>query len=273
VSAKLIAETGDFEGAEYPVRTQGIVLGRLKSNDVEVRDTKASRRHTRVGFAGGKWVVEDLKSSNGTFLNGSKIEARSPLVPGDKISIGKTIYRFELKVAAAGSAQAGTRSKPQAKPRPATNKPAAAGHAPRPAAKPQPRPVETRAPAETIEPEELHLEEPEELGLDDPGDAPAAPKAPVAPKAPMAPKPAERPAVSGQPLVALGSGAGRSRTGLLGGEITQRDWRYQAVIYTVMAVVFAAVVYGAFALTSGALGDPVEKTPVGPPAGAEGAAG
>lgn len=251
--AKLIAETGEFAGAEYPIGAKPLVLGRLKSNDIEVRDTKASRKHTRVGRAGGVWVVEDLKSSNGTFVNGEKIEARVELHAGDTIAIGKTVYRFEPEDDRPAAAP-----KPQAKPKP------------RPAAPPpvedEPDDLDDLGAIEavdeidgTMEPQELSLEEPEELGLDDGGpSAPSAPAAPAAPKAPAAP----RPAVRGQALVSINSVQRASRTGLLGEDIGQRGPLFQALIYLVGLIVFCAMVYGAFTLAVGAMGDGPDDVPV-----------
>lgn len=253
--AKLVAETGDFAGAEYPIGGKPLVLGRLKSNDIEVRDTKASRKHTRVGRAGGKWVVEDLKSSNGTFVNGEKIEARVELHAGDTIAIGKTVYRFDPE-----AGQAPAKPKPAAKPQP---KPA-----PQPA--PQPRPAPVEEPDEldvidaTMEPQELSLEEPEELGLDGdgPGTAPVAPAAPSRPTAPKGPA-APRPAVRGQAIVSINSVQKPARTGILGEDIGQRGALFQGLIYLAGLALFVAIVYGAFALATGAMGDGPDEVPAG----------
>jgi len=236
--AKLVAETGEFAGAEYPIGNTPLVLGRLKSNDVEVRDTKASRKHLRVGKAGGKWLVEDLKSSNGTFVNGAKIEGRVQLHAGDTIAIGQTVYRFDPEGGASATA---------AKPKPA----------------PEPDPPESDLDQidATMEPQELSLEEPEELGLD--GDAPAAPAAPAAPKAPSAPAP--KPPVRGQALVSINSVQKASRTGLLGEDIAQRGALFQGLIYLAGAALFCALVYGAYALAVGAMGDGIEEVAVDEP--------
>jgi predicted component of type VI protein secretion system len=260
--ARLVAESGEFAGATYPVKPAGIVLGRLKTNDVEVTDTKASRRHTRVALHEGAWFVEDLQSSNGTFLNGAKIE-RSELVSGDKISIGTTVYRFEADDAS-GPVAAPPRSatgavptpaaagaKPAAPPKPAAKPPAAA--APKPAA---PKPVD--------EPEELHLEEPEELGLDAPA-APASGGAPAAPRAPKAPAPggAKKPvSATGHGIVTITGPTRPARFGLLTQDLGQRDWRYQLVIWAGAIALFVGLVWGAFRLMDGLLGEPTEPQPV-----------
>jgi len=248
--ARLIAETGEYAGAEYPLTPKGAVLGRLKSNDIEVVDTKASRRHTRVALHAGAWFVEDLQSSNGTFLNGAQIE-RAEITTGDKISIGKTVYRFE------DDEESGAVAAPP--PRPAAQ--------PAPARRPAPKP----APAPVDEPDELHLEEPEELGLDDGGgaDAPAAPRAPAAPSS--KPQPTPKPAVSatGHGLVSLSGTPRGARSGMLGGEVGQRDWRFQLLVYVAAGAIFVGLTWGAFRLMDGLLGDPAEPQPVPAPAAGE----
>ncbi|MEZ5963240.1 MAG: FHA domain-containing protein [Planctomycetota bacterium] len=74
------------DGREVEVR-DGLVLGRLASADVVVNDSKASRRHAVVHCAGSVAEIEDLASSNGTMLNGKKVQRRA-LRDGDAIQIG-----------------------------------------------------------------------------------------------------------------------------------------------------------------------------------------
>jgi predicted component of type VI protein secretion system len=70
-----------------------MVLGRAPKCDVVLKDTKASRRHARVVVEGSVTEIEDLESSNGTFLNGNQIRRRL-LRDGDEITIGTTALRF-----------------------------------------------------------------------------------------------------------------------------------------------------------------------------------
>lgn len=73
----------------------GLLLGRDKPADVIVEDVFASARHARITPRGPYNFVEDLGSTNGTYLNGSRLEGSERLSPGDKITIGDTEFRYE----------------------------------------------------------------------------------------------------------------------------------------------------------------------------------
>ncbi|MCI0343034.1 MAG: FHA domain-containing protein, partial [Planctomycetales bacterium] len=152
---KLVAESGQFQGAEYPLASAPVVLGRLPQNDIQVNDNKASRRHTRLQPQGADWFVEDLQSSNGTYLNGKKLAGPMALRDGDKISIGTTIYRFVLVGTATGPpppkvplAPAATRTvpAPAAAPRPPAPPPVPVPGPARPAPAPARPPLDAATP-------------------------------------------------------------------------------------------------------------------------------
>ncbi len=73
----------------------GLMLGRDKPADVIVDDVFASARHARIAPRGPYNFLEDLGSTNGTYLNGSRVDAPERLTPGDKIAIGDTEFRYE----------------------------------------------------------------------------------------------------------------------------------------------------------------------------------
>lgn len=73
----------------------GLMLGRDKPAEVIVEDVFASARHARISPRGPDNVLEDLGSTNGTYLNGSRVERPERLSPGDKITIGDTEFRYE----------------------------------------------------------------------------------------------------------------------------------------------------------------------------------
>jgi len=91
--AKIVIVEGPDAGKEFTVE-QAAILGRLDTNDIPVRDTKASREHAKIYRQGAKYAVVDLNSSNGTFVNGSKV-TKHQLEPGDEIQIGVVVLRFE----------------------------------------------------------------------------------------------------------------------------------------------------------------------------------
>ena len=62
-------------------------VGRSPANDLVVSDPEVSRRHAMLRFRDGKWIVEDLRSRNGTAVNGVRV-GRCELRPGDRVVIG-----------------------------------------------------------------------------------------------------------------------------------------------------------------------------------------
>jgi len=94
-SARLVVESvpGHERGMEYDVE-DGATLGR---GDVEIHleDPFASTRHARLVRQGGVVVIEDLGSTNGTYLNEELLEGPRPLHPGDRIRIGDSTFMFE----------------------------------------------------------------------------------------------------------------------------------------------------------------------------------
>ena len=69
-------------------------LGRGVECELRLDDTYASQQHARIFDRGGNWYVEDLGSTNGTFVNEQKLVAPAMLTPGDKIRVGTTIVEL-----------------------------------------------------------------------------------------------------------------------------------------------------------------------------------
>jgi len=76
-----------------------LTIGRQSTNDVVVLEERASRKHCRIVREGGAYVLQDLDSANGTYLNGAKV-ARQPLEHGDEIRIGNAVLTFQATEAA-----------------------------------------------------------------------------------------------------------------------------------------------------------------------------
>jgi hypothetical protein len=81
-------------GAAYDL-TSGAVLGRGKEADIILEDTFSSSKHARLIPQGDAIVLEDLGSTNGTFLNGEPLSGPQPLHDGDRIRIGDSEFTFE----------------------------------------------------------------------------------------------------------------------------------------------------------------------------------
>jgi len=70
-------------------------MGRDAGNDIAVPDEAASARHASLEIHDGEWWIEDLGSTNGTLVNGVRIEKRERVRPGDEIAIGRVALRLE----------------------------------------------------------------------------------------------------------------------------------------------------------------------------------
>jgi hypothetical protein len=76
--------------------THHLTVGRREPCAILLRDDAVSGRHARFVDAGGRWNVEDLGSTNGTFVNGARISRPVELQPGDVITVGNASWRYEL---------------------------------------------------------------------------------------------------------------------------------------------------------------------------------
>ncbi len=86
-------------GRVVPVSGGRVVVGRSRECDIRVDDGNVSRRHFELVREGSStWVVLDLGSTNGTEVNGRKVQRRTPLDDGDRITIGSTELLFERAV-------------------------------------------------------------------------------------------------------------------------------------------------------------------------------
>ncbi len=70
-------------------------IGRDVNNAVVIEDPFASSDHCALTFRGRSWFVEDLGSTNGTFLNGSQVDGTAPMSYGDEIHVGEVRLRLE----------------------------------------------------------------------------------------------------------------------------------------------------------------------------------
>ncbi len=76
----------------------GLSIGRSTEAGVRIEDRFASQLHARVDSRGGAYFLEDLQSTNGTFLNGAPVTGEATLSDLDHVRIGDTEFRFELDV-------------------------------------------------------------------------------------------------------------------------------------------------------------------------------
>jgi hypothetical protein len=85
------------DGKRLVVGPAGVTLGRSRQCDVVLNDPNVSRQHAEIRPRGGSWVLNDLGSTNGSSLNGRRIEGPEVLKPGDEVEVGTSKIRFELE--------------------------------------------------------------------------------------------------------------------------------------------------------------------------------
>jgi hypothetical protein len=84
----LVIVKGPDAGRHYPLDKESVVLGRLPNLEIVLASMAVSRRHAQIWQRDGSFFIEDLGTSNGTYLNGGHLSQPSPLAEGDTIQIG-----------------------------------------------------------------------------------------------------------------------------------------------------------------------------------------
>ena len=88
---QFVMRSGPTPGVTFPLEGDQLIIGRDSANAVAINDAEISRKHSRLSFQGGKYVLEDLGSTNGTFVNGQRLAGPVVLKPGDVVSLGEQI--------------------------------------------------------------------------------------------------------------------------------------------------------------------------------------
>jgi pSer/pThr/pTyr-binding forkhead associated (FHA) protein len=98
INAKLNFRSGENTGKIIPIEKEVIIIGRENNCDFVIDDVEVSRRHAKIAFDDGKYFLYDLKSTNGTVVNGRRIHKSEILRNGDIITIGeKHIIEFIIE--------------------------------------------------------------------------------------------------------------------------------------------------------------------------------
>ncbi|MBI5502436.1 MAG: diguanylate cyclase [Deltaproteobacteria bacterium] len=92
--AMFVVLSGQSVGTIVPLDISEITIGRDPGCDVRLGDDGISRRHVRIVADGPAWAVEDVGSTNGTTVNGERLEGRHALAEGDRVLIGHTVLKF-----------------------------------------------------------------------------------------------------------------------------------------------------------------------------------
>ncbi|MCX4959365.1 MULTISPECIES: FHA domain-containing protein FhaB/FipA [Streptomyces] len=92
---KLVVSEGILTGTTVALAGQTITLGRAHDSTIVLDDDYASSRHARIyPDRDGQWIVEDLGSTNGTYLDRTRLTTPTPIPPGAPIRIGKTVIEL-----------------------------------------------------------------------------------------------------------------------------------------------------------------------------------
>jgi hypothetical protein len=92
---EVVAAMGHEPGTIFDLGDGGATMGRSTNSDIEVDDPFASSAHARIFPRGDFMFIEDMGSTNGTFLNGRQLRRPEQLKMADKIRIGDTEYRYQ----------------------------------------------------------------------------------------------------------------------------------------------------------------------------------
>ncbi len=94
--ASLFVIQGRDQGVRYELDAEGntITIGRDAGNRIQLHDTEVSRRHAEVRRVAERFVLADLNSSNGTFVNNARLEQPHELTSGDQVQIGRSVMLF-----------------------------------------------------------------------------------------------------------------------------------------------------------------------------------
>lgn len=92
---RLVITSGAKEGVELELGSEQLTIGRSADSGLVIRDDYTSTHHARLMLWGEKWMIQDLDSTNGTFLDGKRVSIPTPVPPGTPVSIGTTT--FELR--------------------------------------------------------------------------------------------------------------------------------------------------------------------------------
>jgi pSer/pThr/pTyr-binding forkhead associated (FHA) protein len=154
--ASLLVKNGALKNQRFPVRTPVFNIGRADYNDIVLPDPSVSTAHAKLQRREGVWVVVDLDSTNGTFVDGERVKGESPLAPGALLRFGDMQLVFEPSDDAPGIARGGGTqvmkdfsavAPPPPRPGPSPPPSAAPSRVSPPAPPPRPRPPAKGRPA------------------------------------------------------------------------------------------------------------------------------
>jgi pSer/pThr/pTyr-binding forkhead associated (FHA) protein len=92
---RLVVTEGPLRGTTIPLGSSSVLIGRAPSCTLVLDDDYSSSRHARIFPQDGGWFVEDLGSTNGTFLGDQKVEQPTPVGPGAQVKVGQSVLELQ----------------------------------------------------------------------------------------------------------------------------------------------------------------------------------
>ncbi len=88
---QLVMRAGPTPGKTFLLEGAEIILGRDPTCTISINDAQVSRRHARLTLSSGGYILQDLGSTNGTFVNGQRVTGEHPLTVGELIALGENV--------------------------------------------------------------------------------------------------------------------------------------------------------------------------------------
>lgn len=95
--AKLVCLHGINKGDQFEMKEGSLTIGRSPDCNVVLYDRKVSRHHCTLHPRGKYYIVEDMDSTHGTFVNGNRVKGKEPFREEDKLRLGQTTLAFSTK--------------------------------------------------------------------------------------------------------------------------------------------------------------------------------
>ena len=94
-ASRLVVSEGPLRGTTLPLSSSAILIGRAPSCTLVLDDDYSSSRHARIFPSGDQWILEDLGSTNGTFIGAQRVTTPTPLTPGVQVRIGQSVVELQ----------------------------------------------------------------------------------------------------------------------------------------------------------------------------------